>query len=91
MAADHQIQPLAGERFLPVSRGLDALGALLDAAPRRAAPTLVLDVEWRTYQVRVRVRVRVRGRVRVGIPPPRLPRSRALNIHGSYLKIRNSA
>ena len=50
MAADHDIQPLAGERFLPVSRGLAALGALLDAAPRRAAPTLVLDVDWPAYQ-----------------------------------------
>ena len=50
MAADHNIQPLAGERFLPVARGLAALGALLDAAPRRAAPTLVLDVDWPVYQ-----------------------------------------
>jgi hypothetical protein len=50
MAVDHNIQPLAGERFLPVARGLAALGALLDTAPRRAAPTLVLDVDWPVYQ-----------------------------------------
>ena len=44
MAADHGIEPLAGERFLAPSRGLELLGLLIDS--KRKAPTLVLDVDW---------------------------------------------
>ncbi|KAL1519792.1 hypothetical protein AB1Y20_023299 [Prymnesium parvum] len=59
MAADLNIQPLAGERFLSVSRGLELLGTILDAT--RENPTLVVDVDWPTYSGNATVCAQVDG------------------------------
>jgi NADPH:quinone reductase-like Zn-dependent oxidoreductase/aryl carrier-like protein len=50
MASDLNIQPGPGERFFPVSVGLECLGRLLDG-PERTRPALALDVDWDVYRL----------------------------------------
>ena len=58
MAVDHSIAPTRGERFLPLARGLQLLGVLLDAPPR-AAPAAALDVDWGEHPRHARAHTRV--------------------------------
>ena len=47
MAVDFSIMPLPGERFLPLSIGLDLLGKVLDKP--RGLPVIALDCDWSKY------------------------------------------
>jgi len=49
MALDLNIAPSDGERFFPVSAGLDCIGRVLDT-PERPTPLMALDVDWHLYR-----------------------------------------
>jgi len=50
MAVDLGIVPEPGERFFPVSVGLDCLGRALDCS-ERSRPFCLIDVDWGTYRL----------------------------------------
>lgn len=49
MVEDLGITPLPGERFIPVAKGLEALGRVLDGS-ERSVPLAVLDVHWPSFR-----------------------------------------
>jgi len=49
MVTELGVEELPGERFLPVSQGLECLGRILDG-PESLQPLCIIDVDWETFR-----------------------------------------